>query len=374
MVKMAQSLRQGAGQVNVKRVLVLSAYHAQSHQYWVESLCRELKGFDWQVVSLPARFFAWRIRGNPLSFLAEFTDVLQQDYDLGIATSMVDLATLKGICPQLSRLPWLVYFHENQFAYPASGYQHPSLEPQMVNLYAALAADKVVFNSDYNRRTFLAGVTALMQKMPDCKPDNLAAQIGAKTSVLSVPVYLPNAVEKALGDIPKLLWNHRWEYDKGPDLLLAFLKRLELSGERYRLAIVGQQFRQQPAAFAEIKKLLDNSKNLTLEEWGYQPSTEAYQACLASSDIVLSTAEHDFQGLAVLEAVAAGARPVVPDALAYPEWFSSDYCYAATGELHQQAEAMYQCLVRVKDLTSPNLTFLSWPRLAVEYQQLLQSL
>ncbi|MFT7132051.1 MAG: hypothetical protein ACI81O_000759 [Cyclobacteriaceae bacterium] len=42
-----------------------------------------------------------------------------------------------------------------------------------------------------------------------------------------------------------------------------------------------------------------------------------YLALLGRSHVVLSTAIHEFPGVAVLEAVAVGCLPVVPDALAY---------------------------------------------------------
>jgi len=60
--------------------------------------------------------------------------------------------------------------HENQFAYPASDGQHNSVDPQMVNLYSAIAAAAVLFNSDWNRRSFLDGVEQLFRRLPDGIP------------------------------------------------------------------------------------------------------------------------------------------------------------------------------------------------------------
>jgi glycosyltransferase involved in cell wall biosynthesis len=52
---------------------------------------------------------------------------------------------------------------------------------------------------------------------------------------------------------------------------------------------------------------------------GYVPGREEYLDRVASADIVLSTARHDFFGVAVVEAMFLGCLPVLPRALAYPE-------------------------------------------------------
>lgn len=148
------------------KILLLSAYDTDSHRSWCQGLMQHLPEFQWHYASLPGRYFSWRIRGNPLSWITgEDKHLFAQSYDLVIATSMVDVATLRGLTPNLAATRWLVYFHENQFAYPKSQKQHTSIEPQMVNLYSALAADQVVFNSHYNRSTFLEGITELMAKI-----------------------------------------------------------------------------------------------------------------------------------------------------------------------------------------------------------------
>ena len=131
------------------RVLLLSAYEAVSHRYWANSLMAEVNEVAWTLLSLPPRYFSWRIRGNPLSWWLKEYERLSQPYDVVLATSMVDIATLVGLFPHLGRARKIVYFHENQFAYPESSEQMPQVEAKMVNLYAALAADVLVFNTAY---------------------------------------------------------------------------------------------------------------------------------------------------------------------------------------------------------------------------------
>ena len=62
-----------------------------------------------------------------------------------------------------------------------------------------------------------------------------------------------------------------------------------------------------------------------LGQSGFVEDRSAYRALLGESDRVLSTAHHEFQGIAVLEAMSAGYEPVVPNDLAYQE-FVPEHC------------------------------------------------
>ena len=61
----------------------------------------------------------------------------------------------------------------------------------MVNLYAAFCDDVLVFNSDYNRQSFLSGVEALLKKLPDLVARHLGEGMAQKaqvpTAVISAP-------------------------------------------------------------------------------------------------------------------------------------------------------------------------------------------
>lgn len=319
-----------------KRILLLSAYDAGSHRRWREQLSAALPQYHWQSLVLPPRYFRWRIRGNPLSWLGE--PALQQPWDLIIATSMVDVATLRGLHPSLSRTPVLLYMHENQFAYPDSGNQHDSVEPAMVNLYSALAADRVLFNSAWNRDSFLDGIRRLLVRMPDCVPSDVDSIIAARSHVVPVPIEdrLFREQPRPLNlEVPHLLWNHRWEYDKGPERLLHLLRELKRRQQPFRLSVVGEQFRQWPQAFDQIRAECAGE----LVAWGFQQHRADYDRLLRSADIVVSTATHDFQGLSMLEAMAAGCLALAPARLAYPEYVPASQCYPSCPQ-DPEAEAV----------------------------------
>ncbi|HEY6529808.1 MAG TPA: DUF3524 domain-containing protein [Cellvibrionaceae bacterium] len=360
------------------RVLLLSAYDAPSHRYWRQGLIDNLHEYSFTCLTLPPRHFNWRIRGNPLSWLNR--PELQAQYDLLIATSMVDLATLRGLVPNLARIPCIYYCHENQFAYPESPRQRRPLEPLMVNLYGALAADSLVFNSQWNRNSFFKGVESLLKSMPDEIPIGVLAQLSAKACVLPVPLIHAQHSIKTLAPFDQdnpmhLVWNHRWEFDKGPDLLLALIEALP-PGLPLCWHVLGQQFRQQPAQFAAIKKLLEGQ----LASWGFCADEQVYQSVLAQSHVVISTAWHDFQGLAVLEAASLGAMPLVPAGLAYPQWFTSEYCYGTQEDfsarhIKQLAQSAAMKIAAFANGVMPLLPVdtkpWQWPQLKHQYVELL---
>lgn len=318
------------------KILLLSAYHAQSHQSWCNSMMLMFPDYDWALLSLPARYFNWRVRGNALSWSIKQRKTLQQDYDLVLATSMVDCATLRGLVPSLSSVPWVVYFHENQFAYPVES-QYDHVEPKMVSLYNALCAEKIIFNSDYNRETFMRGLGLFLKKMPDEVPENTLNLIEKKIEVLAVPINVSSRTAKKNNKVPVLLWNHRWEYDKGPLQLLNVLTVLKERGFKFKLNLLGQKFRNTPNELAEVQ---NNFTNEIINK-GYIESLQQYYDVVKSSDFVLSTALHDFQGLSLLEAVALGCAPIVPNRLAYTDIFPEYYRYASSpSEIKDESCAM----------------------------------
>ena len=314
------------------RVLCLSAYDADSHRRWRLGLERALgDGSDWTHLTLPPRHFAWRARGNALTWaMGPERATLEEDWDVVLATSTVDLSALRGLVPALSRARAVVYFHENQFAYPMRGQAaRNALHLQLHDIYTALSADQVLFNSEHNRDTMLDGARALLEKLPDGVPAGVVDKIAERSEVLPVGIDdgLAPPSPRAPGPL-RIVWNHRWEYDKAPEAMVRACELLVERGVEFELALLGRAFRKVPAALERAEDTLSG----VLTAYGWAEHRADYVEALRRSDVVVSTALHEFQGLAVLEALACGCHAVTPDRLAYREYVPAGCRYASTPE------------------------------------------
>ena len=319
-----------------RRILLISAYPAQSHRYWQRQFEAILGPVaDITALTLPARYYSWRHQGSALSFLdPTHQRILKQNFDRVVCTSACNLCELRGLNPQLSRYPNLVYFHENQFAFPGKQNLTALRTMQVTEIYTALAADQLAFNSKFNADSFLDGAAELLKQLPDEVPGHLLDTIAQKLTILPVPLSIPETVHSSLNSSAttmtkrpngylRVLWNHRWEDDKGLDLLAAIIEQSHRQALPVHFVIGGPRH---PKAATAFQKQIAPFSNL-VSILPYFPDHRHYLVEVSRCHAVLSTAKHEFQGIAVMEAALMGLYPVVPNHLVYPEYIPSKYCY-----------------------------------------------
>ncbi len=301
------------------RILALESYYGGSHKAFLDGWSRSGR-HEWTILPLPAYKWKWRMRHAAVTFAGQVRDRLAQGqrWDLLFCSDMLNLAEFFGLAPKEIRdLPSLLYFHENQLTYPVRVEDERDYQFAMTNMTSALAAHAVWFNSAFHKDSFLDALKALLKRMPDYQPLDAIAEIKAKAKVFSPGVnkFAPHGSRKP-GPL-RILWAARWEHDKNPEEFFAAISLLQARQIPFRISVIGEQFREVPEVFVQAwERFADR-----IDRWGYQEDRAAYEAALLEADVFVSTAVHEFFGLSAVEATLAGAYPLVPRRLAYPEAF-----------------------------------------------------
>jgi len=323
-----------AGQPGTRslRILALEPYYGGSHRAFLTGWS-ERSRHSWTVLSLPARKWKWRMRHAAVTLAEEVRQRALEgaQWDLILCSDMLNLAEFRGLSSRgIQDLPCVAYFHENQITYPVRHEDERDFHYGLINMTTALAANAVWFNSEFHRGEFLDGLDKILRRMPDHRLPGVVDQIRQRSSVQPQGITSqPSRPARSPGPL-RILWAARWEHDKDPD---TFFRAIEMLAERkvpFRLSVLGQSFREIPEAFERARVDFQDH----LEFFGYQESRAAYEDILGTVDVIVSTALHEFFGISVAEAVAAGAWPLVPQRLAYPELLQDDGQAADSGFFH----------------------------------------
>jgi glycosyltransferase involved in cell wall biosynthesis len=106
-----------------------------------------------------------------------------------------------------------------------------------------------------------------------------------------------------------------------------------------------------PECFKEAKQRLAEE---TLH-FGYAKSRAQYAELLRRGDVLVSTARHEFYGIAVLEGLRAGCYPLLPESLSYPELYDKEFLYTP-GKLVKKLEEYLRYPVCLEQNTQNRLT------------------
>jgi len=357
-------------------ICLVEPFFSGSHARWAKELkAASLHHID--LLTLSGKHWKWRMHGGAVTLAQQFLENGKR-YDLILASDMLDLTSFLALTRNAtSSTPVALYFHENQLAYPWSPrdtdrQKGRDLHYAFINFTSALAADKLYFNSDYNRTSFLGKLPKLLDRYPDHKNMSALASIEAKSETLSLGMdlqcldeYKPQ--EASENQEPLIVWNHRWEYDKNPIGFLRIIYALAEKGFAFKLALLGESAKDEPPYFIEAKERLGDR----IVQYGRAESFGDYARWLWRADISLVTSNQDFFGGSVAEAAYCDCHLVLPNRLAYPEHFDDPSLFFDTEE--EALQLITQLLESESWRTKPKIVDAvkryDWSSMAAKYDE-----
>ena len=354
------------------KIALLDPFHTGSHAQWSTGYAAR-STHEVRIFSLPGRHWKWRMHGGAVALAEAFLSSGFQA-DLLLATDMLDLGAFLALTRrQTHNIPTALYFHENQLTYPWSP-TDADVALQRDNHYAfinyssALAADACFFNSPYHKNSFLEALPGFLKGFPDRRGMDNVRRIGEKSQVLDLALDLKGLEVGEQNDRPVLLWNHRWEYDKGPEEFFEGLLELAEEGVEFEVVVLGEGYGRVPEVFAEAKEKLGSR----VLHWGYAESKSAYAQWLAKGDVLPVTSRQDFFGGSVVEAMAAGCVPLLPRRLNYPSLIPESAhktCLYESGNFKNALRHLLQNDTWRDISPSPWVAHFDWTQLAPLYDR-----
>lgn len=368
------------------RILALEPYWGGSHQAFLEGWSSR-SSHTWDILTLPPYKWKWRMRHAAITFARMIQDRPEngESWDCVFCSDMLNAAEFRGLAPISVRdLPLIFYFHENQLTYPVRHEHERDYHFVMSNIISCCAADRIWFNSRFHMESFIESLPAFLNKMPDHTDFNAEENIRSGSRICPPGIDTADeSVREADGPL-RILWAARWEHDKNPEDFFKALSVLKERGVVFRLNVIGGQFRKIPDIFKQARKTFSSY----IDRWGFQKTREEYIQALTESDVIVSTAHHEFFGISIIEAASAGVLPLVPERLSYPELFPAsgtgedyDFFYSKTPahlayRLQELAQKIRDPLFRsrAREYTRECVQKYRWETLAPEYDRLLNAL
>ena len=369
------------------RIAAIDPYFGGSHRHFLVDLQRHSR-HRIELFTLAPRMWKWRVRGSALHLARRLNAAATgaphaPSFDVFLCSDFVNLPDLRALLePELRTVPVLYYMHENQMTYPLSPDEEFDPYFGFTNVLSCLSAETVAFNSEFHRREFLSRLPGFLPRLPDYEPRWVVDTIAAKAEVLPLGLDVaeldglrPQSGAALDHAPPHILWNHRWEFDKRPEMFFAALERLASEGVPFVADVVGESFARRPAVFESARERLGDR----LGHFGWIESRVEYVRILHTEDVAVSTASQEFFGIALAEATLCGAHPIAPRALVYEE------LYGGACERHHlyEDEAGLTGLLR-QALTSPRpshecrlaqrLREFDWSRVAPRFDARFESL
>ncbi len=333
------------------RIACFEPWLGGSHRSFLDEWAKRSQ-HQLDVFGLSPRHWKWRQEASAWE-LAKKIDPQSEPPDLLFCSDYVDLPRLIGFLPERWRqVRTLAYFHENQLTYPVANGGRNDHGPGFSNILTAIRADALVFNSNFHRAEFGAAADKLLKRLPSPNPRaELAAAIERASVIPPLPDLdgIPPGPGAPEGAPMRVLFPHRLEPDKDPAAFCHAVREAADAGAEIELVFTGTG-RGTPRP--EIAAALQSVAAWTASDSGYAESRESYIKLLRGSDVVASTAHHEFFGVAFAEAMAAGCTPLAPGRLSYPSLLEGWQGVAGLGGLYGPESGMVAHLLRLSEARS----------------------
>ena len=320
------------------RILALEPWYGGSHRAFLDGW-RARSRHALEVRGLPDRHWKWRMRGGAWELARGLAE--SPPPDALVASDYVDLPALHGLLPSSwAGIPSVLYLHENQLTYPSPGTRAERDHGYgFTNILSCLRADRVVFNSGHHLESFAAAAGELLRQLPRPNPREELDRALGRAEVIAPGVDLDAIPLGPGGSGPlRVLFAHRWEHDKDPRAFLEATREACSRGAELELVLLGQSYGERPPGVDALLSTLEG----VIAHHGHLDERADYAAILGTVDLAVSTALHEFFGIGIVEALAAGAEPLLPARLSYPEVAGESL---APRVLYSDTEGLVQRLV-----------------------------
>lgn len=320
-----------------KDLLILEPFYGGSHKQLIDVVEDIIKkqNMKYDIKFLPAKKWHWKARTSVLSLFQQIDRNIS--YNTIFCSSVLNLCETVSLCPSLLKSKKIIYFHENQLVYPVRSKKDRDFQYGYNQIVSCVVADLILFNSAYNMNSFLNSISSFLKLIPDNRPKNLDEIIKPKCQVLYFPLpkisFSDLSIKIEEKRTLKIVWPHRWEFDKNPETFFNTLLELKSEGFIFKVSVLGESFQDVPEIFSHAQQHLGDEY---IEHFGRLENKTDYYEVLKASDVVVSTAYHEFFGVAVLEAVSVGCFPLCPNRLVYPEIYPEACIYNTDRQLYKR--------------------------------------
>jgi len=164
-------------------ILAVEPFYSGSHKAFLKGLQNHSR-HTIIPINLSYKGRKWRMHGNSV-VLAGMAQDIEEDIDLLLVSSMTNLPAFTSLTnPRFSHVPKVMYMHENHFTQPMPEGEERDQTYCYLNYLSMLAADKLIFSSEFHRDDFLKALPDFLEDYPDDKYYQPVDKIADKSVVL----------------------------------------------------------------------------------------------------------------------------------------------------------------------------------------------